>query len=72
MLLREHMKQAAEIYLQEERDKLRWLAEVFADTKEQLQELIQAAIDKEDTEALSMLSDVCHNRFPEKRKKFSL
>lgn len=70
--LREHMKQAAEIYLQEERDKLRWLAEVFADTKEQLQELIQAAIDKEDTEALSMLSDVCHNRFPEKRKKFSL
>lgn len=71
--LSEHLKEAAGYFLeQEKREELRWLAEEFAATKEQADVLIQEANSRKDTEALSMLLDVVHRRFPGKKKTFTL
>lgn len=71
--LTEHLEQAAETFLKaEDKEKLRWLAETFIGTKEQMEVLTGAAMKQEETEALSMLMDISHRRFPEKKKKFSL
>ena len=69
----EHLEPAAAFFLKmEEKGKVRWLAEEFVSDKEQMNMLIQLATEQERTEILSMLMDIRHNRFPEKKKKFSL
>lgn len=71
--LSEHLKEAAAYFLtQEDRQELRWLAEDFVKEKAQADVLIQAANDRTDAEALSMLLDIVHRRFPGKKKKFML
>ena len=67
------MEQAADVFLKEqEKEKLRWLAEVFVTSKEKMELLIKATMEREETEILSMLMDIRHKRFPEQKKKFSL
>lgn len=71
--LLEHLEQAADSLLKaEEKEKLRWLAEDFVLTKEQEEVLVNEAIRSEQAEMISMLMDIQHRRFPEKKKKFSL
>ncbi len=71
--LREHLKGAATAFLEdEEQQKLQWMAEYFIDTKEEMDILMQTAMERKETEALSMLIDICRRRFPQRRKKFSL
>lgn len=71
--LKEHLEQAVTFFLKiEEKEKVRWLAEKFVTTKEQMAVLIQFATEQEKTEILSMLMDIRHHRFQEKKKKFSL
>ena len=71
--LTEHLEQVAEIFQKaEDKEKLRWLAEVFIATKEQMEVLTRSVMTQGETEALSMLMDISHRRFPEKKKKFSL
>ena len=73
VFLTEHLEQAAEVFLKaEEKEKLRWLAETFITTKEQMEKLTGAAMKQEETEVLSMLMDISHRRFPGKKKRFSL
>ncbi|WP_075720469.1 leucine-rich repeat protein [Roseburia sp. 499] len=71
--LLQHLEQAASVLLEkEEKEKVRWMAEEFAVTKEQVEVFVKAAMDQEQTEAVSMLMDIQHGRFQEKKKKFSL
>ena len=73
VFLTEHLEQAADVFLKaEDREKLRWLAEAFITTKEQMELLIKSAMEQEETEILSMLMDIRHKRFSERKKKFSL
>ncbi len=73
VFLTEHLEQAANVFLKaEDREKLRWLAEAFITTKEQMELLIKSAMEQEETEILSMLMDIQHKRFSERKKKFSL
>lgn len=73
VFLTEHLEQAAEVFLKtEEKEKLRWLAETFITTKEQMEKLTEAVMKQEETEVLSMLMDISHRRFPGKKKRFSL
>lgn len=68
-----HLIEAAETFLEAgETEKLRWLAECFVTTKEQLEVLWKAAAEQERTEVVSVLMDIGHSRFPEKKKGFSL
>lgn len=69
----EHLKEAAEVFIEQEKwEELRWMAEEFAETKEQMESMIRAANDKSDTEAISLLLDISHKRFAAKKKKFVL
>ena len=83
--LKEHIREAAEYFLERKRQELtgsfgkqetwgdlRWMAEEFAETREEAELLVQAANDKSDTEALSLLMDVMHRRFPLGKKRFEL
>lgn len=71
--LTEHLKQAAATFLEtEETEKLYWLAEHFISTREQSEILWKAAARQERAEEVSMLMDIKHRRFPEKKKRFSL
>lgn len=71
--LREHLKESAETFIEREKwEELRWMVEEFAETKAQVEELIQVASDKSDAEAVSMLLDVAHRRFAGKKKRFEL
>lgn len=73
VFLTEHLEQAADVFLKaEDREKLRWLAEAFITTKEQMELLIKSVMEQEETEILSMLMDIRHKRFSERKKKFSL
>lgn len=73
VFLTEHLEQASDVFLKaEDREKLRWLAEAFITTKEQMELLIKSAMEQEETEILSMLMDIRHKRFSERKKKFSL
>lgn len=73
VFLTTHLEPAADVFLKEqEKEKLRWLAEVFVTSKEQMELLIKATMEREETEILSMLMDIRHKRFPEQKKKFSL
>lgn len=71
--LRQHIREGAAYFLeQEQREALKWMAESFAETREELEQMIQAAGDRKNTELLSVLMDICHRRFPGKRKRFDL
>lgn len=71
--LREHWKRAAFCLVEQgSRKELYWMAEVFADTREEAQTLIQAANAGKDAEAVSRLMDISHRRFPQKKRHFSL
>lgn len=69
--LREHLGEAGKYVLeQEETEVLRWLAETFAETREELEVLVQTANDQSKPELLSILMDVLHRRFSRKRRSF--
>lgn len=71
--LRQHLREAAEYFLEQDKVKaLRWMAEDFVETREELEVLLQAANNKKDAEILSSLMDILHRRFPGKRKRFTL
>lgn len=71
--LREHLAQAAScLILQEKKEDLRWLAEAFVDSPEEMELLLEEAKRKESPETVSMMMDVKHRRFPARRKKFCL
>ena len=71
--LRQHLPQAAAYFLQqEETEALQWLAEDFAETREEVELLVQAANSRGDAGALSRLLHVLHSRFPGKKKRFAL
>ena len=71
--LRQHLRQAAAYFLeQEETEALQWLAEDFAETREEVELLVQAANSRGDAGALSRLLHVLHSRFPGKKKRFAL
>lgn len=71
--LREHWKRAAFCLVEQgSRKELYWMAEVFADTREEAQTLIQAANAGKDAEAVSRLMDISHRKFPQKKRHFSL
>ena len=73
LFLKKHLEQAANIFLQnEEQEKLRWLAETFVTTKEEMDILLKQAASQEQAEKVSMLMDIKHQRFSQKKKKFSL
>lgn len=69
--LREHLREAGEYVLEQgETETLRWLAETFAETREELEVLVQTANDQARPELLSILMDVLHRRFSRKRRSF--
>lgn len=71
--LRGHSKEVAEYFLAKgDKESIGWLAGSFAETREELEVLVQAASLQEDTGLVSCLLDAMHRRFPGKRKRFSL
>ncbi len=71
--LREHLGEAAVHFLEQERtEELEWLAKEFAETREELEALVQAANSHGDAGALSLFLHVMHSRFPQKKKSFTL
>lgn len=71
--LRQHIREGAAYFLEQgQREEIKWMAESFAETKEELDLLVQAAGVRKDTEVLSSLMDISHRRFPGKRKRFAL
>lgn len=66
--------QGAASFLLEEQDmgSLRWLAETFAADLGQMELLLAEAKRQEAAEAVSMLMDIRHRRFPVEKKKFCL
>ncbi len=68
-----HLKEAAGYFLGAGRKKeLRWMAESLVETRGQAQLLVQEANERADAEALSVLMDVTHKRFPTERRRFAL
>lgn len=71
--LKEHMGGAAEWALSEgDTETFFWLADRYGERKETLDEMIELAGRKGETEALSGLMDLRHRRFPVKKRTFSL
>lgn len=71
--LEEHLREAAEYFLEQDRmSELRWLAEEFITLSSQMEILLEGSKKREMPEAVSMLMDVKHRRFPAKKKKFCL
>lgn len=70
--LREKEREAVNLFLQkEEKEYIFWLAEEFVQEKEELENILEAVSDN--AEAVSMLMDISHRRFANKKKKgFSL
>lgn len=71
--LSEHLRETAEFLLEwEKMEELRWLAEVFVVTSEQMEMLLEEAKRVESPEIIGMLMDVRYRRFPARKKKFCL
>lgn len=70
--LREKEREAVSLFLQkEEKEYIFWLAEEFVEEKEELENILEAV--SGNAEAVSMLMDISHRRFANKKKKgFSL
>lgn len=69
----EYLQEAAAVLLeQQEKEDLRWLTETFVRDSGQIEQILEAAMRLEDTEAISMIMDVRHRRFPARKKKFCL
>ncbi len=69
----QHLREAAAVLLeQQEREDLRWLIETFVTDIGQIETILEEAKKQEDTEAISMMMDVKHRRFPARKKKFCL
>lgn len=68
-----HLKEAAKSLLErEDMENLRWLAEKFASLPEQIEMILEETKRGQMPEAVSMVVDVKHQRFPAKKKKFCL
>lgn len=68
-----HLWEAASYLLEQENEKdLRWLAEVFVSTSEQMDVLLETAKQRENAQAVSMMMDVKRRRFPARKRKFCL
>lgn len=71
--LREHLKEGAGYFLgQGRKEEVGWLAMSFAETREELELLLEAANQQADAEQISFLMDALHRRFPAKTRKFTL
>ena len=71
--LRQYWRESSACLLeQESREALRWMAEEFADTREELEGIIQTANDRKDTQMVSCLMNILHRRFQKKIRRFSL
>lgn len=71
--LSENLHTGAEMcMLQGDMENLRWLAAHFVTEERQMELLLDAAKQQNMPEMVSMLMDVKHQRFPGKKKKFSL
>ena len=66
-------KLAAAIALEEQKvEELTWLVRTYVKTKEELEAVVELANRRKDPEALSVLMEERHRRFPAKRNSFSL
>lgn len=71
--LREHLEEGASYFLGQGRaEEVKWLAESFTETREELELLLKIANQQSHTELLSLLMDTLYRRFPVKKKKFVL
>lgn len=71
--LLEHLQKAAEMILEQEKiEDLRWLAEKFISKETQVDLLLEEAKLQQKPEAVSILMDLKHQRFPGKKKRFAL
>ncbi|MCI9532847.1 MAG: leucine-rich repeat protein [Lachnospiraceae bacterium] len=71
--LKGHLKEAAAYFQEQEKtEEIKWLAEGFAKTREELEVLVQIANSHGDTALVSHLLHVLHMRFPRGRKTFAL
>lgn len=71
--LSEHLEAGANYFLsKDDLEDLRWLAQEFIGNREQLELFLEAAKLRGHTEAVSMLLDVGHSRFPGNKKKLEL
>ncbi len=71
--LSEHLEEGAQYFLeQEDMENLRWLAQEFVTEEMQANQMLGMAKECRKPEAVSMLMDVKHERFPGKKKRFTL
>ncbi len=71
--LSEHMREAADFAMeQQEWEDLRWLTEEFVTDIGQIETILDVAKEREKAEAISLIMDVKHRRFPAGKKKFCL
>ena len=71
--LSDHLQKAVEIILEQEKtEDLRWLAEKFTLQEAQLDLLLEEAKLQQKPEAIGMIMDLKHQRFPSKKKRFAL
>lgn len=71
--LSEHLQETAGFLVeQQEWEDLRWLAEQFVIDMGQMETILDVAKKQEKAEAISMIMDVKHRRFPVRKKKFCL
>lgn len=71
--LREHLEETASFLIEEEKlEELRWMGEMFVQSSEELEVLLEVAKRKKSPEIISLLMDVRHQRFAVKKKKFCL
>lgn len=68
-----HLQEAADflVKLQEWED-LRWLAEKFVTDRNQMETILDVAKKQEKAQAISIIMDIRHRRFPVREKKFCL
>lgn len=71
--LLKHLREGEEYLFEQGKSKeIRWLAEVFVETREELEALLEEANHRKEAGELSSLMDILHRRFPGRRKKFTL
>lgn len=71
--LREHLCETAGFLVeQQEWEDLRWLAEQFVTEFSEIETILEAAKRQEEAQAVSMVMDIRHRRFPVKKKRFCL
>lgn len=71
--LSEYLREGASFLLEQgDMENLRWLTETFVTEPEQMEMVLEEAKRLEAVQAVSLIMDVKHQRFPAKKKKFCL